>query len=76
MEQQFMCVACHEALNVAQSQESFSERAYLRQLIAQGLEPQPDQDPVRRRLRPGGARLAAGQWLQPDDLHPPPGDRR
>ena len=37
MEQQFMCVACHEALNVAQSQESFSERAYLRQLIAQGL---------------------------------------
>jgi cytochrome c-type biogenesis protein CcmH len=37
MEQQFMCVACHEALNVAQSQESFSERAYLRQLIARGL---------------------------------------
>jgi cytochrome c-type biogenesis protein CcmH/NrfF len=37
MEQQFMCVACHEALNVAQSQESFSERAYLRQLIAQRL---------------------------------------
>lgn len=37
MEQQFMCVACHEALNVAQSQESFSERAYLRLLIAQGL---------------------------------------
>ena len=32
-----MCVACHEALNVAQSQESYSERAYLRQLIAQGL---------------------------------------
>ena len=38
MEQQFMCVACHEALNVAQSPESFSERAYLRQLIAQGLD--------------------------------------
>lgn len=37
MEQQFMCVLCHEGLNVAQSQESFSERAYLRQLIAQGL---------------------------------------
>lgn len=37
MEQQFMCVACHEALNVAQSQESFSERAYLRLLILQGL---------------------------------------
>lgn len=39
MEQQFMCVECHEALNVAQSQESFSERSYLRQLIAQGLGP-------------------------------------
>ena len=37
MEQQFMCVLCHEGLNVAQSQESFSERSYLRQLIAQGL---------------------------------------
>jgi cytochrome c-type biogenesis protein CcmH len=38
MEQDFMCVACHEALNVAQSPEAFSERAYLRQLIAQGLD--------------------------------------
>ncbi|MDQ6729820.1 MAG: cytochrome c-type biogenesis protein CcmH [Actinomycetota bacterium] len=37
IEQQFMCVDCHEALNVAQSQESFSERAYLRLLISQGL---------------------------------------
>ena len=32
-----MCIECHEALNVAQSQESFSERAYLRSLVAQGL---------------------------------------
>jgi cytochrome c-type biogenesis protein CcmH len=32
-----MCVACHESLAVAQSQEAFSERAYIRQLIAQGL---------------------------------------
>lgn len=39
MEQQFMCVDCHEALNVAQSQESFSERQYLRDLIRQGLTP-------------------------------------
>lgn len=39
MEQQFMCVECHEALNVAQSQESYSERGYLRQLIAEGLGP-------------------------------------
>jgi len=37
MEQQFMCVLCHEGLNVAQSPESFSERAYLRLLIRQGL---------------------------------------
>jgi cytochrome c-type biogenesis protein CcmH len=32
-----MCVACHEPLAVAQSQEAFSERAYVRELIAQGL---------------------------------------
>lgn len=32
-----MCVACHEPLAVAQSPEAFSERAYIRQLIAQGL---------------------------------------
>lgn len=40
MEQQFMCIECHEALNVAQSQESYSERSFLRLLIAQGLDPQ------------------------------------
>ena len=28
-----MCIECHEALNVAQSQESYSERAYLRGLV-------------------------------------------
>ena len=39
-ENQFMCIACHESLAVAQSQESFSERAFLRGLIAQGLTPQ------------------------------------
>ncbi len=32
-----MCVACHEPLAVAQSPEAFSERAYIRQLIAEGL---------------------------------------
>jgi cytochrome c-type biogenesis protein CcmH len=32
-----MCVACHEPLAVAQSPEAFSERAYIRQLIAQGM---------------------------------------
>ncbi len=32
-----MCVACHESLAVAQSPEAFSERAYIRRLIAQGL---------------------------------------
>jgi cytochrome c-type biogenesis protein CcmH/NrfF len=32
-----MCVACHEPLAVAQSPEAFSERAYIRQLIFQGL---------------------------------------
>jgi cytochrome c-type biogenesis protein CcmH len=36
IESQVMCVACHEALAVAQSQEAFSERAFIRQLIAQG----------------------------------------
>jgi cytochrome c-type biogenesis protein CcmH len=32
-----MCVACHEPLAVAQSPEAFSERAYIRQLISRGL---------------------------------------
>jgi cytochrome c-type biogenesis protein CcmH len=31
-----MCVACHEPLAVAQSPEAFSERQYIRELIAQG----------------------------------------
>lgn len=33
---EFMCVACHESLAVAQSPESFSERQYIRDLIAKG----------------------------------------
>ncbi|HWE08331.1 MAG TPA: cytochrome c-type biogenesis protein [Solirubrobacteraceae bacterium] len=33
---EFMCVECHESLAVAQSPESFSERQYIRDLIAQG----------------------------------------
>jgi cytochrome c-type biogenesis protein CcmH len=33
---EFMCVACHESLAVSQSPESFSERQYIRDLIAQG----------------------------------------
>jgi len=37
IENDMMCVACHEGLAVAQSQEAFSERAFIRQLIAQGL---------------------------------------
>lgn len=37
IENDVMCVACHESLAVAQSPEAFSERAYIRQLIAQGL---------------------------------------
>jgi cytochrome c-type biogenesis protein CcmH len=36
MENEFMCVACHESLAVAQSPEAFSERQYIRDLIAQG----------------------------------------
>jgi cytochrome c-type biogenesis protein CcmH len=36
LENQLMCVACHESLAVAQSPESFSERQYVRDLIAQG----------------------------------------
>lgn len=37
IESNVMCVTCHEPLAVAQSPEAFSERAYIRQLIAQGL---------------------------------------
>ncbi len=33
-----MCVSCHEPLAVAQSQQAFSERNFIRQLIAQGLD--------------------------------------
>ncbi len=36
LESQLMCVACHESLAVAQSPEAFSERQYIRDLIAQG----------------------------------------
>jgi cytochrome c-type biogenesis protein CcmH len=36
IESDVMCVACHESLAVAQSPEAFSERAYIRTLIAQG----------------------------------------
>ena len=37
IENDVMCVACHESLAVAQSPEAFSERAYIRQLIGQGM---------------------------------------
>lgn len=36
IEGDLMCVACHEPLAVAQSPEAFSERQYIRTLIAQG----------------------------------------
>jgi cytochrome c-type biogenesis protein CcmH len=35
-EQDFMCVVCHEPLNVAQSPESFQERDVVRQLVLAG----------------------------------------
>jgi cytochrome c-type biogenesis protein CcmH len=38
IENDVMCVACHESLAVAQSPESFSERAFIRDLISQGLD--------------------------------------
>jgi cytochrome c-type biogenesis protein CcmH len=37
IENDVMCVACHESLAVAQSPEAYSERQYIRQLIDQGL---------------------------------------
>ncbi len=36
IENDVMCTACHEALNVSQSPEADSERAFIRTLIAQG----------------------------------------
>ena len=36
IENDLMCVACHESLAVAQSPEAYSERQYIRGLIAQG----------------------------------------
>jgi cytochrome c-type biogenesis protein CcmH len=37
IENDVMCVACREPLAVAQSPQAYSERAYIRSLIAQGL---------------------------------------
>ena len=37
IENDVMCVACHESLAVAQSPEAYSERQYIRGLIAQGM---------------------------------------
>ncbi len=37
IENDVMCVACHESLALAQSPEAFSERDYIRKLIRQGL---------------------------------------
>ncbi len=37
IEQDVMCIACHEPLAVAQSPEAFSERAFIRTLIAKGM---------------------------------------
>jgi cytochrome c-type biogenesis protein CcmH len=37
VENALMCTSCHEPLAVAQSPQAFSERAYVRQLIAEGL---------------------------------------
>ena len=37
IENDVMCVACHESLAVAQSPEAYSERSYIRGLIGQGL---------------------------------------
>ncbi len=40
IENDVMCTSCHESLAVAQSPQAFSERAYIRGLIAQGLDKQ------------------------------------
>jgi cytochrome c-type biogenesis protein CcmH len=37
IENDVMCVACHESLAVAQSPEAYSERQFIRDLIGQGL---------------------------------------
>ena len=37
VESALMCTSCHEPLALAQSPQAFSERAYVRQLVAQGL---------------------------------------
>ena len=60
IENDVMCVACHEPLAVAQSPQADSERAYIRRLIAQGLDQAADRAEPRRPVRRGGARQAAG----------------
>jgi cytochrome c-type biogenesis protein CcmH/NrfF len=38
IENDVMCPSCHESLAVAESPQSYAERNYIRQLIAQGLD--------------------------------------
>ncbi len=38
LENDVMCVSCRESLAVAQSPQAYAERAYIRKLIAQGLD--------------------------------------
>ncbi len=40
IENDVMCVSCHESLAVAQSPQAYAERAYIRTLISQGLDKQ------------------------------------
>jgi cytochrome c-type biogenesis protein CcmH len=40
IEQDVMCTVCHEPLAVAQSPEAYNERAYIRTLIAKGMDKQ------------------------------------
>ena len=61
-----MCVTCKIPLNVAESPQANRERAYIQELIDEGLDEGPDQACPRRSVRLHRPRPAAGQRLRPD----------
>ena len=75
IENDVMCVACHEPLAVAQSPQADAERSYIRTLIAQGQTKPQIETRARRPVRARGARPPARARLQPDRLHPAAGAR-
>ena len=70
-----MCVLCHESLAVAQSAESYQERAYVRQFVAQGLTVKQIEDRMVGLYGTGVLAHAPQARVRPARLHHPAGRR-